>query len=61
MYLFSGGVLLAKTTQDFAILKGGFEQAITRLAYQQPALYGLATVIVACLTGWLAGIAFRRD
>ena len=61
VYLFSGGVLLAKTTQDFSILKGGFEQAITDLAHQQPALYGLATVIVACFTGWLAGVAFRRD
>jgi uncharacterized protein (TIGR02186 family) len=61
VYLFSGGVLLAKTTQDFSILKGGFEQAITNLAHQQPALYGLATVVVACFTGWLAGVAFRRD
>ena len=61
VYLFSGGVLLAKTKQDFSILKGGFEQAITNLAHQQPALYGLATVVVACFTGWLAGVAFRRD
>lgn len=61
VYLFSGGVLLAKTTQDFSILKGGFEQAISNLAHQQPALYGLATVVVACFTGWLAGVAFRRD
>ncbi len=61
VYLFSGGVLLAKTTQDFSILKGGFEQTITNLAHREPALYGLATVIVACLTGWLAGVAFRKD
>ena len=61
VYLFSGGVLLAKTTQDFSILKGGFEQTITDLAHRQPAVYGLATVIVACFTGWLAGVAFRRD
>ncbi|PKR89374.1 hypothetical protein CXZ10_08255 [Pleomorphomonas diazotrophica] len=61
VYLFSGGVLLAKTTQDFSILKGGFEQTITDLAHRQPALYGLATVVVACFTGWLAGVAFRRD
>jgi len=61
VYLFSGGALLSKTTQDFSILKGGFEQAITDLAHRQPALYGLATVIVACFTGWLAGVAFRKD
>ncbi len=42
-------------------LKGGFEQAITNLAHRQPALYGLATVVVACFTGWLAGVALRRD
>lgn len=61
VYLFSGGVLLSKTTQDFSILKGGFEQAISNLAHQRPVLYGLATVVVACFTGWLAGVAFRRD
>lgn len=61
VYLFSGGVMLSKTTEDFSILKGGFEQTITSLAHQQPALYGLATVLIACFTGWLAGVAFRKD
>jgi uncharacterized protein (TIGR02186 family) len=61
VYLFSGGVLLAKTQQDFSTGKSGFEQQVSRLAHQEPFLYGLVTVILAIFTGWLAGLAFRRD
>lgn len=61
VYLFSGGVLLSKTEADFSISKSGFEQLISEIAHRQPFLYGLATVLVGCLTGWLAGVVFRRD
>lgn len=61
VYLFSGGVLLSKTSQTFAINKSGFESYITNLAHQDPMIYGAATVVIACLTGWLAGVLFRKD
>jgi uncharacterized protein (TIGR02186 family) len=61
VYLFSGGVLLAKTHEDFSINKSGFEQYVSDVAHRQPLLYGLLTVVIACLTGWLAGLVFRKD
>ncbi|WP_237152019.1 TIGR02186 family protein [Oryzibacter oryziterrae] len=61
VYLFSGGVLLSRTSEDFNIRKTGFEQFVTDAAHQQPVAYGFATVLIACLTGWLAGVLFRRD
>lgn len=61
VYLFSGGVLLAKTSEDFAINKTGFESTVTDLAHRDPVYYGLATVLIALLTGWLAGVLFRKD
>lgn len=61
VYLFSGGVLLSKTSEDFAISKSGAEQFVSEIAHSQPFLYGLATVLIACLTGWIAGLVFRKD
>lgn len=61
VYLFSGGVLLSKSTDNFVINKTGFESAVTNLAHSDPMIYGLMTVLIACLTGWLAGVLFRRD
>ena len=61
VYLFSGGVLLSRTSGAFAVSKTGFEQLVTDFAHRDPAIYGLATVIIACLTGWLAGMLFKRN
>ena len=59
--LFRGGVLLSTTTQEMEIGKVGFEQYVSRLAYERGLVYGLGTVAIACLTGWLAGVLFRKD
>ena len=61
VYLFSGGVLLAKTSESFAISKSGFEQYVTLLAHRSPLAYGLLAVLVAVATGWLASVVFRKD
>lgn len=61
VHLFSDGALLASNTADLHIGKVGFEQWMTELAYDEGLLYGLATVLVACFTGWLGGVVFRRD
>jgi uncharacterized protein (TIGR02186 family) len=59
--LFRAGALLATTVVDLHIGKIGFEQHVTDLAHQRGLLYGLATVAMALVTGWLAGVIFRRD
>jgi uncharacterized protein (TIGR02186 family) len=59
-YLFKNGVLLAKRGDSFAVNKTGFERFISSSARDYPLLYGLTCVALALVTGWLAGVIFRR-
>jgi uncharacterized protein (TIGR02186 family) len=59
-YVFKAGVLVADKTDGFGVRKSGFERFVFISAQQQPLLYGLACVILALGTGWLAGVVFRR-
>jgi len=61
VYLFRDGALLATTSEELLIGKVGFEQVMTDFAHRHGLVYGLVTVVIACLTGWLAGVIFRRD
>ncbi|MBN8980269.1 MAG: TIGR02186 family protein [Rhizobiales bacterium] len=59
--LFANGALVTKAETAFEIVKVGFEQFIANSARQHGFLYGLATALMALMTGWLASIVFRRD
>lgn len=59
-YVFKNGLLVADKTDGFAVRKSGFERFVFISAQQQPLFYGLACVILALGTGWLAGVVFRR-
>ena len=59
--LLAGGVLIARTETAFEIVKVGFEQFIANSARHHGFLYGLATALMALMTGWLASVVFRRD
>ncbi|MGX1787804.1 TIGR02186 family protein [Bosea sp. NPDC055332] len=59
--LYAGGSVLARQTTNFEVVKTGAEQRMTSAAHERPLLYGLATVAVALLLGWLATVIFRRD
>lgn len=59
--LLSGGVLLTRTQTAFEIVKVGFEQVVADAARHNGLLYGLATMMMALATGWLASVVFRRD
>ncbi|MCB1494692.1 MAG: TIGR02186 family protein [Bauldia sp.] len=61
VYLFSGNALLAHEEGKLDITKVGFEQFMYAAAHQHVLLYGLACVLLALSTGWLAGVIFRRD
>jgi len=52
--------LVAEDTQGFRVRKTGFESFVFVASRQQPLLYGLACVVLALGTGWLAGVAFKR-
>lgn len=59
--LFADGQLIAQSDSAFEIVKVGFEQFVVSAARDHGLLYGLATAMMALLTGWIAGVAFRRD
>ena len=59
--LFAEGNLLARTDSTFDIVKVGFEQFVVNAAHEYGLLYGIATALMALLTGWVASVAFRRD
>lgn len=59
--LLANGALVTRTETAFEIAKVGFEQFVATTAKQQGLLYGLATVFIALMTGWMASIVFRKD
>jgi len=59
--LFVDGMLIARTPSALEIYKAGFEQFVTSSAQFHGVLYGLATSMMAILTGWFASVVFRRD
>jgi uncharacterized protein (TIGR02186 family) len=61
VYLFSGNAFLAKASAPFEVTKTGFESYMFSIARSQSLLYGLGCVALALITGWLAGVIFRRD
>jgi uncharacterized protein (TIGR02186 family) len=60
-FLFADGALLARTDDSFTIARTGFEQLTFTFAHDQAFVYGIVCVSLALLTGWLAGVIFRRD
>ena len=59
--LFADGVLLARTQTALEVVKAGFEQFVANAARDHGLLYGLATAMMALLTGWFASVVFRKD
>ena len=59
--LLADGVMVARATSAFEVIKAGFEQVVAETAHQHPFLYGLITALMALFTGWLASVIFRRD
>jgi uncharacterized protein (TIGR02186 family) len=59
--VFSDGSVLTRNNSAFEIVKVGFEQFIANSARVHGLLYGLATAMMAIITGWFASVVFRRD
>ena len=59
--LFSEGVPLAEATATIEVAKTGFESTVADLATRHPILYGLLSVALALVTGWIGGVLFRKD
>ena len=59
--LFADGVMLARTQTALEVVKTGFEQFVANAARDHGLLYGIATALMALLTGWFASVVFRKD
>jgi uncharacterized protein (TIGR02186 family) len=59
--LFADGTMIARASEAFEVVKFGFEQFVAGAARDYGLLYGLATAMMALMTGWIASIVFRRD
>lgn len=59
--LFADGANIARTSSALEVVKVGVEQFVASAARDYGLLYGLATTMMALLTGWLASVVFRRD
>jgi uncharacterized protein (TIGR02186 family) len=59
--LFSSGAVIARTGSAFEIRTVGFERFVASAAVDHGVAYGLATSVMAVVTGWMASILFRRD
>jgi uncharacterized protein (TIGR02186 family) len=59
--LFAAGDLVGRAATSLEITKAGFEDYIAAAARDHGLLYGLATTMLALLTGWIASLVLRRD
>jgi uncharacterized protein (TIGR02186 family) len=59
--LFAGGEVAGRSATAFEIIKAGLEQYVAEAAREHGLLYGLATALLALLTGWFASVVLRRD
>lgn len=59
--LLSDGSPVAEHVSEIDVAKTGFEQQVYDLAAHRAMIYGLISVVIALMTGWLGGVLFRRD
>jgi uncharacterized protein (TIGR02186 family) len=60
-FLFRNGAFLKENSTSLQIIKSGFEQQIYKSAHEQSIFYGLFSISLAMVIGWLGRIIFRRD
>lgn len=58
-FLTRNGQVIATHETDVLVRKAGVERWLYRLAQDQPPVYGLLSLVIAILAGWLASAAFR--
>lgn len=61
VWLYSDTTLVGSQEAAFRVRKIGFEQSLFELSRERPLVYGLATVALALVTGYVGGIVFRRN
>ena len=60
VYLFRDGTVLSAQSTPLYIDQTGLERRLYNFAHGSPLSYGLSTVLMAMLLGWLSSVVFRR-
>ncbi|MCG8504039.1 MAG: TIGR02186 family protein [Sphingomonadales bacterium] len=60
VYLFKDGALLSRHSSEINVDKSGFERWVYTFAQEYSALYGLTAVLIALISGWIAGTVARH-
>ena len=60
VYEIDKGKIISEGLTELSIRKAGLEERIYQTAQDSPWLYGILAVVLALLSGWLAGAVFRR-
>lgn len=61
VHYFRNGRLIDSQEGEVAVSKAGLERAVFDAAVSRPRIYGLATVALALIAGWLVTLVFRRS
>lgn len=61
VYLVSDDVVIAAQSTPLFIAKSGVERELYDFANNQPFFYGIAAIVVALFSGWLAATIFRKS
>lgn len=60
VYVFRGGNVVSAQSTPLFVDQTGVERRLFAFAHQWPLFYGISTVTMALLLGWISSIAFRR-
>jgi uncharacterized protein (TIGR02186 family) len=60
VYLFRDGHVISAQSTPLFIDQTGIERRLFDFAHNWPFLYGLATVVMAAMMGWISSILFRK-
>ena len=60
VFLFRDGDVVSAQSTPLFVDQTGLERRLYNTAHNQPLLYGLATVLMAVLMGWLSSLIFRQ-
>ena len=59
--LLAGSVPLSRQTTNFEVVTIGVDQRIKLVSQRASFTYGITTIMLALMIGWLASVIFRRD
>ncbi len=61
VYLFRDGTVISAQSTPLFIDQTGLERRLFNFAHDEPFSYGVVTVVMASLLGWLSSVLFRRN